>query len=432
MLVKFFKKNIKQLKIGGIKIFVRKIKTLCVLILTTPIFFLTIPTLLILQLIKPWILVRFCNLVSSRIGHFTVNTELYLCEKDLHIIETKQKYIDFFYFKDICNTQLAKMWRRKIKVLPRFLLSPLHIVCLLLGRYLPALNDHIIKNIYDTDRDVNNIFDKAKVHLFFTKNEKKIAKKKLEQFGLNEKSKFVCLIVRDSTYLDNLLPENEWKYHDYRNWNINNFVMCAEKLAERGYFVFRMGKKVEKSILSNNPKIIDYANSNLRSDFLDIYLGANCDFCISTTTGFDGIPLIFRRPILYLDVPIIDLPTYSDRFLLLTKHHVWKENKKRLTLSEILLNASDFFKKEDFDKKGIDLVENTPEEISDVAMEMADRIEGVWLTNKQDEILQDKFWNLFLNLSNKKLGHKIVNKLHGKIKAKFGANFLRNNSMWLQ
>ena len=45
--------------------------------------------------------------------------------------------------------------------------------------------------------------------------------------------------------------------------------------------------------------MIDYATSDDRSDFLDIWLMANCYFCITTGTGLDevagfwGIPSVF-------------------------------------------------------------------------------------------------------------------------------------------
>ena len=61
-----------------------------------------------------------------------------------------------------------------------------------------------------------------------------------------------------------------------------------------------MGAIVEKPFKSKNPKIIDYANSNLRSDFMDIYLGAKCTFCISTGSGFQCLPVLFRKPIIDL------------------------------------------------------------------------------------------------------------------------------------
>ena len=64
------------------------------------------------------------------------------------------------------------------------------------------------------------------------------------------------------------------------------------------------GKNTEKKFISKNKMVIDYSNSKFRSDFMDIYLGAHCEFCITTATGIDTIPLIFKKPIAAIVVPL--------------------------------------------------------------------------------------------------------------------------------
>ena len=68
---------------------------------------------------------------------------------------------------------------------------------------------------------------------------------------------------------------------------------------------------------------------------MDIYLGAKCSFCLSTGYGFDSIPYIFKRPIAIMSLPVGDLRSHSEKFLLLTKHHILKKEKRKLSLSEI-------------------------------------------------------------------------------------------------
>ena len=70
---------------------------------------------------------------------------------------------------------------------------------------------------------------------------------------------------------------DSWSYHSYRNFSVESLKLAAEFFADKGYFVLRMGKVVEEKLHSNNKKIIDYANTNLRSDFADMYLLANCE-----------------------------------------------------------------------------------------------------------------------------------------------------------
>ena len=76
----------------------------------------------------------------------------------------------------------------------------------------------------------------------------------------------------------------------------------AINLAKKGYWVFRMGKYVEKQFNNLHKMIYDYAKSQYRSDFLDIWLTANCHFCLSTSTGLDDVAKTFRLPLIHTDV----------------------------------------------------------------------------------------------------------------------------------
>ena len=49
----------------------------------------------------------------------------------------------------------------------------------------------------------------------------------------------------------------KWDYHSYRDGDIEKYILAAEELASRGYYIFRMGINVIKPSRSSNPKIID-------------------------------------------------------------------------------------------------------------------------------------------------------------------------------
>ena len=80
----------------------------------------------------------------------------------------------------------------------------------------------------------------------------------LKKIGVHNK-KFVCLMVRDNAYLNS----KNASYHSHRNCNIENFLLVSEELTKMGYYVFRMGAKVEKKFTSKNPMIIDYASNGM-------------------------------------------------------------------------------------------------------------------------------------------------------------------------
>lgn len=389
------------------------------------LYILAVPAVFLMRAVRPWILIRIDRIWSSRIGHFAANTELYLCEKDAGINVPVGRYIDLFYFAGpICNQQLATMWKRTLRIWPRCILYSIMQV----NQAIPKGKVHVIGDNTD-GRDIHDLLDRFASHLKFTADEENRGQAGLRNIGIPPHAPFVCLIVRDSAYLDAYQPY-DWSYHNYRDGNIQNYVLASEELADQGYFVIRMGVKVKEALKTNHPRVIDYATNGMRNDFMDIYLGAYCKFCISTSTGWDEIPQMFRRPIAYINVvPFGRAPTFRKESIFLTKHHIQIQGNKKLTLSEIFTQGVGFCARtSDFESKGIQLVENTPEEIRDAVIEMALRLKGTWQPHEDDEILQKRFWELF-PIHAKASDAK---SLHGEIRGRFGAAFLRNNQDWLQ
>ena len=396
--------------------------------LLLPLYVLAIPVVLIIRLIRPWLLVRFNGLISRRIGHFAANTELYFCERDAGINVPDKRYVDLFFISNpICNQQLAKMWRRKLRILPFLILAPIYRV----NKLLPGGAIHEIGENTQADRDVHNLLDRFPPHLEFTQEEEVWGEFGLRAMGIATDTPFVCLIVRDSAYLNTHLHTRDWSYHNYRDSHIQNYVLAAEELAGRGYFVIRMGVHVHEKMINMHTRVIDYATNGMRSDFMDIYLGAKCDFCISVGTGFDSIPVIFRKPVVYVNfLPLGTLSTFRSQSLSITRHHRSLRENRELTLREIVTHDIGFSMHNfDFESKDIQLIENTPEEIRDIVSEMADRLEGCLQPHEDDDTLQHRFWEIFpTNAVSVTNGRP----LHGEIRARFGAHFLRNNSEWLR
>ena len=407
------------------------------LILTLPFGFIV---LILILLIKKIIHIRIGFLHFDRLGHFAANTELFIQENNLNLMNKKTKTLDLFYLptlphfdpnqrRFVSNTTLLALWKRKLNIYPRFFLRP---VCLLIRFF--QLNDFRCGITKDQDRDVLNLLDDTECSIDFTKKEIQKGYECLNDFGLNENSKFVCLTVRDNEYLKNIYQQTSntiTSRHQYRNSDINNFLETCEYLTTKGYFVFRMGVKASEQLNTNNPMIIDYARSEMRNDFMDIYLGANCAFCMSTTSGFDSVPTIFRRTIAFITMPVSFFHTWVDNSLIITKHHYSKKKKRKLTLSEISNSGiSTLHRTEQYKKHGIELIDNSPEEIRDLALEMLNRLEDGWSDSENDNKLQKKFWKIYLSSDYNKLYRNKL--LHGKIRARFGAKYLSNNLDWIQ
>jgi len=384
---------------------------------------LAVPIVVVIRLIRPWLLVRWDNMPSPRIGHFAANPELYLCERDAGINVPRQRHKDVFFMEQpICNQQLAKMWKRVLRVWPHWIMSVIRRVNLL----IPGGRIHQICDDSHSDRDVHNLLDRFSPHLEFTAEEEARGAAELMMMGIPKGAPFVCLIVRDAAYLDDHQPK-DWSYHNYRDTDIQNYVLAAEEIADRGYFVLRMGAKVRDSINSSHLRVIDYAVNGMRSDFMDIYLGSKCAFCISTSTGLDAVPLIFRRPIVFVNmVPLGYLWTFGSKIIGITRHHFAVQKNRELTLKEIFTHGVGFsLRTSDYQLKGIQLIENTPEEILEVVVEMAERLQGTWQPELNDDKLQSQFWEIFT-------ADAYSLPLHGEIHGRFGSHFLRANGDFLE
>ena len=433
-MLKIMNKHFVQIRMGGVKVIAKKLRSLIYLLLQIPIYLLSIPLIIILRLIKSWYLIRWGELISSRIGHFCINTELYCCKRDVGINSPSQKYLDLFYMrKYVCNKQLEKMWRRNLIVLPAWLLRPLSRVNRFFCLFISSFKEH--KILTEKTFFIDSLVDKFPAHISFTDKEELKGKEILKKFGLAKDAKFVCLHVRDSGYLSRHIKHEymgeRYQYHNHRDGDIDKYVLAAEELARREYYVFRMGINVLKPLKSSNPKVIDYANSDMRSDFMDIYLSAKCNFFISPGSGIDGISLIFRRPIAYIgSLPFIRIGRSSKETLVLTKHHINKKNQKKLTISEIFsTNVASAFETKEYELNNVELEENSPEEIRDLVIEMDERLSGRWKETKEDLLLQKKFWSIF---EDRIKGLNLQKPIDKKIKIGFGAKFLRENQNWIR
>ena len=158
----------------------------------------------------------------------------------------------------------------------------------------------------------------------------------------------------------------------------------------------------------------------MRSDFMDVYLAAHCAFCVTSGTGLDAVCASLRRPMCFVNyAPFEYLPTWFAGSLAIWKHY--EKDGKRMTVEEIAKSdAGHFMRAEEFEIAGIALVDNTPEEIKAVALEMADRV-GNWMLEDHIWGGQQKFWDAFP----RSLSKYNQRPLHGEIRMRIGAEFLK-------
>ena len=219
----------------------------------------------------------------------------------------------------------------------------------------------------------------------------------MKKMGADPDLPFVCFYARDGFFLRELFPRitsvfGEYSLSEHRNSSIENYLPVAETLTSLGYYAIRMGKNVEKAITPPNPQVVDYG-AKFHSDFMDLYLSARCTFFVGNDGGMVCLPFIFRKPLVTVNAwppGSVEGSLYHEG-IFIPKTVYSSEKGDILSLRETL--ESDFAPKgfpakedmENLERKGFKLLENTPEEITEAAMEMKQRIQSAFEPSEEDE-----------------------------------------------
>ena len=378
---------------------------------------------IVLLLLSKIMNVKVHQAQNSRIGHFTTPMALRFFELSNGNDSLRTRGINIYAVRSVksANVQLEKMWKRTVPLISGNL-----------GWLIVNLFERIPKNqvcVETTDCDRNGLLIQYPPCLTFKPDEIELGTNFLNKLGLESGQKFVCLLIRDSSYLAQswnffgYSQGHDWSHHDYRNSDISTYVDAAEALADMGYMVFRMGAIVEKPLNSKHPRVIDYATNGMRTEFLDIYLGAHCTFCVSTGSGWDSIPQIFRRPSLYVNL----LPVFSHECVVRDLLIYPKILQDRLTKNDLGLDEimkRDIERKHEthyYDSAGVECREMNSRELVQAVTEMAARVEGNLAETPEQKQMQAKLRHIFST-------HPKLQPTHNyySIRAEFASCFLSN------
>ena len=251
----------------------------------------------------------------------------------------------------------------------------------------------------------------------------------------------ITLCNRDGAYKRHQLPNMNLDYHNYRNFEVQDYELCVRNMIKKDFYVIRMGNITEKRLEYSDPNFFDYSKSNNISPLMDIYLIYKSKFFIGPESGLDKVADIFRKPVV-----LINMHRLLDKDIFYSFHNkkknieVYNQNKssasqllkkdlsknkgeniffipqklfnlknnKYLTFAEMLdpelkknnrdgLSVGQYARSSDYSEAGIEIINNTPEEINDVAEEMHLYLEGKLELSDEDLKLQREFWSKFNN-----------------------------------
>lgn len=348
-----------------------------------------VPVATILMILRPFIHIRTNSIDSKRLGHFIGMSEIYLCEKKLGL---HKKFCDLIYLtgKPV-NSYIHELYDKKIG----FSVSLVRIIDMAFQKIIKTE----IHKVPISGADYQGIFEKLPPQICLDTETKKLGENWLLSQGIGSETEVVLFANRDSRHLNKIIPGVDWSYHDYRDSDINKMGLMAKTMKKKGYAVIRLGADVSSPLKSQEPMIIDYPVSH-RTDKLDVYLASRCKFFIATTSGIGDLGRMFRKPTACTNVaPFTTVMRLKTQLadIWIPKLH-WSVSKKRLmTFKEIMdASADTFCRSEDYHRAGIELIENTPEDIEAMALEIDGIIGGYNYLNEDDNDLYKKFWQIVL------------------------------------
>jgi len=250
-----------------------------------------------------------------------------------------------------------------------------------------------------------------------------------DEIGIGEKQ-YVAISNRDNSYM--LFAEGSINLHginhEIRNSNITSRNLAVDYLRQQDICVVRVGKVVEARY--DYGGCIDYA-SDYHSDKMDIYIPSEAKFTMSDSNGLGLISFVFCKYHIFVNVtPLLGLysgcPVIHEGLIIFKKYWNVKEDRQ-LTFYEMeevewKMNFLDAPDGNILKERGIFLIDNTPEEIRDVVIEMNKRIDGTWVETDEDIYRQNKvneFRNEIINKRNIKKGSCLWMKI--------GTQFLKDN-----
>jgi putative glycosyltransferase (TIGR04372 family) len=192
----------------------------------------------------------------------------------------------------------------------------------------------------------------------------------LTRLGMPEDAWFVCLHARSEKYLG---PDYD-AHNRHRNTDIGSFEGAARRIAERGGWVVRISAAENPEPLPDWPNTIDLPYRVGRRAWMDIWTIAMCRFFLGDSSGPVVVASTFAKPCIAANLELGSPTATMD--LHMPKLFREKRSGRMIKLAEAARSPLLFCRNaEILDRMGVEIVDNTADEIEAATVEMLDHLD---------------------------------------------------------
>lgn len=360
---------------------------------------LVLVVLPVLYLFEPFRPIRITHWATERIGHLAGDVHLYRARRFLD--PTKEGFHRISISGPPCNQALLDIWKRYLPIRQSPWLSTF-------WHYCKRILTHTRFNRNETQTtDIHLEFAKFTGYPEFTEGEDRRGRQLLEQMGIGPDDWFVTFHVRDNAYQKFRFPDwqeaPDSEKRQVRNGSIMDYLPAARIIAGLGGFAVRAGDKTAEPLAGQETeRIVDYSH-RFRSDFGDVYLAARCRFFLGGPSGLPQLSTIFGVPVALASmVPVCPHPVGPKALFapvlirdLSTGEILHFRRARELGMFDN--QAGRQWRDSQYHDQGFEVIRNTPEDISDLALDMFDQTSGKPVGDEARR-LQDIYRNRYANI----------------------------------
>lgn len=312
--------------------------------------------------------VRILGQNFYNIGHLSL-IDLFVKLELLHELSPEKRII---YITNVSNSHYLEYWSKYIDIvkLNREDYSALRLFAKEIFEPLSCLKfSSEYKDLYTAWNVAENQWQKHKFPPLLSLNDtdKERGLEVFKQLSIPVDSWFVTLHVREG---DQRITRSN------SDAKINTYIEAIKTITERGGWVIRMGHPGMTPLPEMN-RVIDYANSNYKTEWMDVFLWASCRFHIGTSSGPLTVPPTFGKPVLNTNCPCIAINPNIPNSLMLPKLYYSNRDERLFTFREMLEGPMGWTVSRVFPGIDCTIRDNTQEEIEAAVVEMLDLTESL-------------------------------------------------------